>query len=187
MKVMLNTNNFNNVQNRQTMQRPVFKGAYSSFTDKLAQGLANVLKKEKAADFIDYMAKKDVVSTLAASTGIVISGFYMYNTAKSKKIEQDQKRPLIINMGLVTGISTILGLFINSKTNKKMEQLEKYFEKNAKIANNDTLKICTKGIRPATKLLTFVAIYRYLAPVLITPVANKISNVLSNRETPKKA
>ena len=188
MKVTLNTNNYIN-QNKSSAARPMFKGnVYTSLTDSMAKGFGHFAKKPGTVKFIDEIAKKDVVSTLAATTGVVISGFYMYNTAKSKKIEPEQKKPLIINMGLVTAISTIVAKCIDSSVKKKIAQFEKFFEaRNAAKMSKSTLDACKKGIGPAATLLIFTTVYRYLSPVIATPLANKISNATNAKNNAKKS
>lgn len=189
MKVMLNTNTtYNRYQNNRQTTNPAFKGLYSDLTDGLAKGFAKIAKNPKTHNFIDKIAEKDVISSLAATTGIIISGFYIYNTAKSKKIEKEQKRPLMINMALVTAMSTVAGLFIDKAAKAKVEQFTNFFEKhNAGKLSEKAIDACKKGIQPAATLLIFTTIYRYLAPVVATPLANKISNSLNNNQPKTKA
>lgn len=182
MKVSFNTtNNYN--KNNQMSSRPVFKGG---ITDAMAKGFANLTKKDGMIKFLDKIAEKDVISTLSATTGVLISGFYIYNTAKSKKIEKEQKKPLMINMALVTAMSTVAGLFIDKAARKKIDDFTEFFvERNKGKLDKKILDGCKKGIQPAATLLIFTTIYRYLAPVLATPLANKISNSLGNKNTNK--
>ena len=201
MKVMLNTNTYyqnkksltvnnqitNPYQANKNVSRPAFKGLYSGFTDQLAKLFGFLAKKPQMQNFVDWIAKKDVISTLAATTGILISGFYIYNTSKSKKIEEEQKKPLMINMALVSAMSTIAGLFIDNKAKAKVQQFTDYFlQKNQNKLNEKTLELCKKGIGPASSLLIFTAIYRYIAPVVATPMANKISSMLGYDTKPKQ-
>ena len=70
------------------------------------------------------------------------------------------------------------------------EKFEKYFETKTKnVLDARTADICKKGIKPAASLLIFTSIYRYLSPIIATPIANKISNLLMNKNnnTTKKA
>lgn len=189
MKVMLNTNTtYNRYQNNSQTTNPAFKGLYSDLTVGLAKGFAKIAKSPKTHNFIDKIAEKDVISILAATTGIVISGFYIYNTAKSKKIEKEQKKPLMINMALVTAMSTVLGLFIDEAAKAKVNQFINFFEKrNAGKLSEDAMNFCQRGIPKAATLLIFTTIYRYLAPVVATPLANKISNSLNNNKPKTKA
>ena len=188
MKVMLNTNSLYSSQNKTQMQRPLFKGkVLDSATDKLAKGFANLAKSEKMTNLIENMGKHNVISLLAASTGVVISGFYMYNTAKSKKIEPEHKKPLMVNMGLVTAIATAGGLLINKALDKKITDYMDFFGKrNADKLSQDSINACKTGIKAASSLLIFTMIYRYISPVIVTPIANKISNHFFGKEHGKK-
>ena len=38
-----------------------------------------------------------------------------------------------------------------------------------------------KAVRPLASLLTFTLIYRYITPVLITPLANKLGNKINSK------
>ena len=101
MKVMLNTNSLysSQNQNKNIAQRPLFKGnPYESATDALAGGFAKIAKNSKMVSLLKSFEKHNMFSWLSAITGVTISSCYMYNTAKSKKIDAEQKKPLMVNM-----------------------------------------------------------------------------------------
>ena len=187
MKVMLNTNSLYSSQNKKTAQKPLFKGnPYEYATGKLADGFAALAKNPKMVNFIDGIAKHNVISTLAATTGVVNSAFYMYNTAKSKKIEPEHKKPLIINMGLVTAMATAGALLLDKIVDTKIEQYQKFFELRNPNMDPKVLKACKGGIRGGATLLIFTLVYRYASPVIATPLANKAYNYFFGKKEAKK-
>ena len=70
---------------------------------------------------------------------------------------------------------------LNGLTNGNLapkEEMEKILKRNSNQL---------KGVRTFMTIVTFTLIYRYLAPVLITPVANKIGNWLNAKIDAKQA
>ena len=179
MKVMLNTNGAysSQQQNQTNAQRPLFKGnPYTTATDKFAGTFAKIAKNEKMVNLLKTFEKHKMFTWLSAITGVTISGFYMYNTAKSKKIEPEQKKPLMVNMGLVTALATTAGVIADNAVDKRIKNYQEFFKQKNPQMDTKTLDSCVTGIRGAATLLIFTMIYRYIAPVVVTPIANKISN-----------
>ena len=179
MKVMMNTIGAYSSpkQNQINPQRPLFKGnPYTAATDALAGGFAKIAKNKKMVELLKSFDKHHMFRWLSATTGVVISGFYMYNTAKSKKIEPEQKKPLMVNMGLVTALATTAGIIADTAVDKRIKNYQEFFKQKNPQMDTKTLDSCVTGIRGAATLLIFTMIYRYIAPVVVTPIANKISN-----------
>lgn len=274
-------------------------------TDGLAHGMGWLGGRKSVQKMVDYLKDKNYQQHLAAFVGVVLSSFYMIDTAKSKKIEKDQKMPLMVNQGAVCALSTVsaytldnyldkhLGEFTekfnianisdkkmrkmfaklkdnpqyidtikrkattDSALNEKFALLDKMFEfnhgiekelkqlvkkgtadesvkavlektsklpkkleeagkvvdradkakeffmkemKNSKIlkrifqkqsmsnalklvSNNDTkLSTLMNGFKTAKSLMIFAMIYRFIAPVIATPIANSISDKLDARK-----
>ena len=84
----------NNEQN-QNAKEPTFKG---SITDKMANGIGKILNKildnKTFETFINknQNAEKDIAKHISASTDILLSGTFAYQTANSKKIKEDRKK-----------------------------------------------------------------------------------------------
>ncbi len=239
-----------------------FGGAYGKAIDKIADPLSKWMVSISDSKPVKSMIKtfsqsKQGYTHMMTIESIVIGGFYMQNTARNKKIEKDQKLPLMINDGLVTAIAAVLNYTLDGKIANKIKQLQdsvKIHSMNnatkemldeaskildskqltkvclelnpfhlangkdaveealTKVLDKDTLKKVMQTITPekittATSktikaktmadvltgidllkgLAIFSIIYRYLSPVIITPIANKISGKIQHSAKDKKA
>ena len=133
----------------------------------------------------------------------------MYNTKKSTAIPEEQKRPMMVNQALVTTLCTALGYTIDSKISKVFNKAKHIFtianvteiadkmkdqvavaKAAAKTPGDISAAIkmplkhasgIANGISKLKSVLVFGFIYRYLAPVFITPIANRVSEYLDKR------
>ena len=145
-----------------------------------------------------------------ALESVYLTSFYMYNTHKSKAIPEDQKRPMIINQALVTTLCTALGYTIAGKLSKVFNKAQHIFtianvtkiadrmkpavkEAVAKATSKGAIDAAIKaplkeasatsnGISKLKGVLVFGFIYRYLSPVFLTPIANRVSELFENKE-----
>ena len=122
----------------------------------------------------------------------VTSSAYMAATLKNKDIEKKNGRTLAINQGLGFVIPTIAAYTVDSllrNFNKTLEyaysgKVRKRIEE-AKMtqieadAAREQLSRRLKGFRALMPIVTFTMIYRYVVPVAITPLANKMGNWLN--------
>lgn len=263
-------NNLNYTYNSQVKNSTVsaksknvaFSGLYGKAVDKLADPLSkwmvNISSSKPVKSMVKTFSKsKQGYTHMMTIESIVIGGFYMQNTARNKKIEKDQKLPLMINDGLVTAISAVMNYTLDDKIAKKIKQLQDSVkihsmnnatkemledaskildDKNltkiclelnpfhltngkaaveeaiAKVLDKDTLRRVMDTISPekiakasqktvnAKKmadvldgidrlkgLAIFSVIYRYISPVVITPIANKISGKIQHSKKENKA
>ena len=195
---------------------PSFKGGS---VDLMAKGIGAVAGTGVMRKLVEFLAKNGFPHLIAAES-LLLSGFYMNETAKSKKIEPDQKQPMIINQGIVAIACTIGAYtfdgFVNNaikkfkityaeafkemKAAKHAELLQemKYAFSNAeKVSFAEKRKFVENFIKAGTanrvlspgqlakrldgisflkSTVIFASIYRFIGPVVLTPVANWISN-----------
>ena len=112
--------------NANTAKRAATK-VYDRSTSWMAYGIGKLASYKPVQKVVDFFKDKNYQGHLAAITGCVLSGFYMLDTAKSKDIEKDQKLPLIINQGVVCGISTVGAYTLNNYLNKKLNNAAELF------------------------------------------------------------
>lgn len=159
--------------------------AYGKFTDCIARGLGKVLDQDFSVNLIKWTKKhksfdKNLISHLIVLASTLLSGFYIKKTLENDKLEPNKRRTLAINQGITWGISTIMaytfdGLAtktINAFTNK-FKDLNKGAEKLQKYEN---------GIKIAKSTIIMSVVYRFIAPVVVTPIANKIGNSLNEKK-----
>lgn len=103
------------------------KKGYGLFTDGLAHTFGWIGSTKPMQKLVDALKDKNYAQHIAAFVGVVLSGFYMIDTAKSKKIEKDQKMPLIINQGAVAALSTAGAYTLDNYLDKKLEKFNDKF------------------------------------------------------------
>lgn len=111
--------------------------AYDAFTDVIAHTEGKLAGTSVMKKFINFMKDKNYQQHIVAAVGLVLSGFYMADTARSKNIEEDQKLPLILNQGVVSVASTIGGYTLDNYLTKKLNNFTETFN----IANISDEKI----------------------------------------------
>ena len=106
----------------------------------------------------------------------------MQQTAASKRIEKDQKPAMIINQGITAIACTAGAYIIDGKVNKMLDKFKVIYKKANPQMSEELLAKRQQAIRLLGPLVIFTTIYRFVGPVILTPVANYISEKL-----PKKA
>lgn len=140
-------------------------GAISSFPplQKVAEKLAN---------------SQNGMLHLSSAVSIILTGRTMMDIHKSKKIEEDQKLPLVLNEFLTTATTVTAGYVIDKKLDKSYKRFTDIFKKvNADMYAKNPIK-WDNGLRYAKTFVVIGFIYRYLGPVVVTPVANKLSSII---------
>lgn len=170
--------------------KPV-SNACNSGMDKLTDGIAIVcskIMKKKSFEKIVLKTEKanlDVVKHISAAIGVIISGLYIYKTMTNEKLEPEKRTTLSINQGIVSVVATTLGYTFDKLADKKVN---KFIRKFAAVNIEDkALKSYQGGIRAAASMMIFGTMYRYVAPVLVTPIANSIGNRVQENKKAQKA
>ena len=141
----------------------------------------------------------EMTEHMATLGSILTSGTYMYKTLNNKDLDSDRRKTLAVNQGLCCVIPTI-GAYTVSRLLTKFKKNAEYkycglkeqqmalgqISKEEAIEFKKSFGDKLKGFNALTSLITFTLIYRYLTPVLITPLANWIGRKL-NGEDEKEA
>ncbi len=114
---------------------PSFKGGA---TDLMASFYQKTASTKPYQSLIKGFSKSDKTFThLLVMESCFLSGFYMINTLKNKKIEKEQKPQMIINDALTLGVSTAGAYLAEDKiTDVVMKGAEKYFTKHGDFYRN---------------------------------------------------
>lgn len=135
---------------------------------------------------------------------LLTSSVYMYQTLNKKDLDDDRKRTLAINQGLCFVVPTICAYTVDKLlkkwTKEKIEyryaglreqdiaMAKAHGKSEAELkAMQEGLGKKLNGVRTLITLAVFALIYRYIAPVLITPFANKIGDRAMERRHAKAA
>ncbi len=155
--------------------------------DKMEEGMAHGFAKLIETKIVENAIKKiknskNLVAHLSAFTGVVLSGFYMKKTLENKQLDSKKKKTLAINQGSVCLLSTIGAYSLNKVADKKINKfIDKFMATNI---DKDIKELVTykKGIKSASSMMIFGMMYRFISPVLVTPIANHIGNTMQKNE-----
>ena len=189
---------------------PAFRGKgekeASAFTKWLAKIYGKPLYESKwLGKFSEKLTEMPGTMTehMATLGSLITSSVYVQQTLTKKDLDEEKRRTLAINQGLCFVIPTICAYTVNNLISKKVKETEyryagkrQHMQDVAKInkdSNFDFKKFKEasgtklKGIRILASLATFTLIYRYLTPVLITPLANWIGNLINSKDKDNKS
>ena len=156
-----------------------------------------VMNSEKIQNVSEKLSKipGEMTEHMATLGSILTSATYMYKTLNNKDLDSDKRKTLAVNQGLCCVIPTI-GAYTVSKLLSKFRKNAEYKYcglKEQQIALGQISKEEAKelkktfgnklqGFNALTQLITFTLIYRYVTPVVITPIANWIGRKLNGED-----
>lgn len=172
---------------------PLTKG-YDKLTDLIAHGIGKLLGIKCVRDSFEKLGKSEHfkkwgLSHLIVLGSTMLSGFYVKKTLSNDKLDKDKKVTLAINQTATWGISTILAYTLDSKLRNKVNNIkDKFFDLNNDVFTKDSNigKAYSRGFSAARTIIVIGLVYRFIAPVLVTPIANAIGNhILAKKEAEK--
>lgn len=158
---------------------------YDKFADSIAKLFGKLLDTDTALNLIKKTSKKkdsssNMISHLSTLGSVILSSLYVKKTLDNDKLDPNKKKTLAINQASVWVVSTILGYTFNGVVNKKVDKFVSEFEK--RNNGDEHLSKYIEGIKIAKTVMIFDIVYRYLAPVVVTPIANHIGNKLQEQQ-----
>ena len=155
---------------------PSFKGAGAIVTEGIAKGVGKIADTNGFKKFIEWFKdQKNWFPHLIAAESLWLSGFYMQQTATSKTIEKDQKLPMILNQGITAALCTWGAYGLDGVINKKLDKYKEVYKRMNPQLSEEVMNRRLIGIRLLGPIVIFTTIYRFVGPVVVTPVANWIS------------
>lgn len=117
-----------------------------------------------------------VVPKMSALLPIWISAFYIISNLKSDKIPKERKIPLLLNDAIICTFSTAAGMTVA----KLFETMQAGMIENLKTVVKDVekAKMLEGGIKQMMAIAAFTLVFRYLGPVIATPLADKATKFL---------
>lgn len=161
---------------------------YDSFIEKVVAKklVAPIINSKFVSKLADKTSKiKGMTDHMATAGSFVTTATYAGGTLTNKNLEKKPARTLALNQVLVTALSTVGAYTINDWMGNITKNMSYKF-RDANM-NHPNLERRVQGFKIAQKLLTFSLMYRYVAPVLVTPVASKIGKALNNNNPHQKA
>ncbi|MBR6127504.1 hypothetical protein IKQ21_07465 [bacterium] len=191
---------------------PSFRGE-GGWSEKLSDFISKMYAKYYAKPMYNqqwlYKASKKMTRVpgkmtahMATLGSFITSGVYIDRTLKNKDLDNEKKKTLAINQGLCFLVPTACAYTVDHLLKDKIKekeyryagrQLAKISKKMSKMSDaqikdfNKLMGDRLKGFSTLATLITFTLIYRYVTPVLMTPIANWCGEYLNNRNAKKKA
>lgn len=159
----------------------------NTVTENIAKGVGKIIDTEKFQKFINWFSGTNYIPHLIAGESAILSSFYMIQSGRSNKIEKDQKLPMILNQGIT---ALVCGAAAYTVDNMVFGSLKKYQEVYKKLNPTMDMKLLenrTKAIKMLGPLVIFTALYRFIGPVVVTPVANWLSEKIQPHKKAPKA
>jgi len=193
----------------QSIEPLIEKMAQNKYIKKFSEKMA---KDETPKDKKTSSMMRNLLTTGQALLGTIV---YVFSTMKNPKIEEENKKTLAANQFITWGISAIGSVLLNNTIQKNFdriaenyrkyntENLEQNLEKitqeklkksivttlekeKVKAEHLEKLKFQKSNIaKVAPTMIAFAFIYRYLTPVLATPLANLYKKHFINEPSPK--
>lgn len=147
---------------------------YDRGIEKLAKFFGKILDNTKVQNWAEKAKDTAIENHVMAASGTIVSSFYVINTVKSKKIQEERKGPLIYNSVISWALATSGGYTIDKILNKHIKKFtEKYKEVNKNTKNLDKQ---LRGISIMKSALVFGMMYRWITPWISTILAEKVWN-----------
>lgn len=147
-----------------------------NFEQKLSEGAFTSPEKELILPKLNKLKKH-----LPGILGLWLTGFYAQSILNNKDIPKERKTPLFINNLFCGAFGTFAGYYVAAAMNKFNNHFVPRFEKVLEKQKIPTERITDlKGAlkRSLIPLVAFTFAFRYLAPVIATPLADKVNKFL---------
>ena len=192
-----------------TPQEPSFKGKESKFGAWISKVYGKyyaekMYNKKWVQNASEKMSKAPIPGSMtehmATLGSILTSSVYMWQTVHNKDLDADKRKTLAINQGLCCIIPALAAYTVAAKIrglNKNLEHLYRGLKEQQitveRKVDSEKAKMIKESLGSKLKnfgslmgLLTFTLIYRYVTPVLVTPLANKLGDKLNQRKKAKQ-
>lgn len=150
-------------------------------TEKISKGIGKLLDSENIQKFANKFQTndKDIAKHITASTDLLLTGSFAYQTSKSDKIKENRKKALIYNNLIATAITLGGGYTVDRIIKNKTEKFVDKF----KILNAADPKLhkYIEGIHILRPALIFAAIYYGILPIFSTYTAEKVDKFIEKR------
>lgn len=152
---------------------------------KVFENIVKVTNKSKKISDKDHGT---LFAHLTVFGSTLLSAFYVGKTLTNKDLEEDKRKTLAINQGLVWVVSTALAYTFDMSVKEKFKSMLNKFEEvnKNKILEKDMANL-KNGLKIAKSIITVDLVYRFIAPVIVTPLANGIGNRLRENKAAKLA
>lgn len=159
---------------------------YNEIVEKTGEYCARLVNTKTAERIIKGTKTDKLLAHLFVAASTVMSSFYVFKTLKNKDMDKDKRRTLALNQGLVYGVSTAMAYTFDKWLTNKFDKLVTDFKAaNTKFSKAE-IDHWHAGLKVAKSVVIIDTVYRFIAPVIVTPIANAISNKLQDKKQTEK-
>lgn len=183
MDKIFNIHPFKSDKKRTETTNPKDKNlSFKGTTETLAKNIGKVIENRTYQKFIKKYQNqdKDIAKHISASTDILLTGSFAWQTNKSDKIKENRKKALIYNNVISTGITLVGGYGVDNLIKKHSSKFIEHFSNINK--GDPKLHKYIEGLNIVRPAIIFAAIYYGLLPMFSTYMAEKIDKHI-NKES----
>jgi len=163
---------------------------FTGFSDVIATGLGKIGNSDAFVKGIEKVGKsKNLMTHLSTASSAVTTGLYIYKNLTDKKKSKNEKITMALNQALTFGVSTLLTYSVVGALKGTTNKLANRFGEMMTAKGSKNVEMLKDGARNAIDLVICSSINRFLTPVAVTPVANKlgvkVTDYLNKRDAEK--
>lgn len=165
---------------------------YNKLTDLIAHGIGKTLGYKCVRETFEKLGKSEHwrkygLQHLIVLGSTMLSGFYVKKTLDNDKLDKDKKVTLAINQAATWLLSTVAAYTIDSKLVGSVNKVkDKFFDLNSISKESELGKQYGRGFSAARSIIVIGVVYRFIAPVLVTPLSNAIGNKILAKQKAKE-
>lgn len=158
-------------------KRDLQKTKVVSFTGKsgieyLSKGIGRIIDMPSVQKMSNKFHNTNFEQHIMSMTDGLITASFIHQTHKSKRIEENRKKPLMYNAAISTGLCIAGGYALNRALKKPFDKfVDKFCEVNK---NSPKLEKYVEGLRIAKPALILGGIYYIVIPLISTFLADRI-------------
>lgn len=130
-------------------------------------------KKSPTGEILNYEKLQNAYPITVMTFGAVVQSVFLY---REKEIPKERRIPLVLNNSINAVMSLIGGLLLNKSVNKYTDKVVE--RANVLYEHHPNKAILINGIKTAIPFIIPAILFRYVCPVLATPLADKANNFL---------
>lgn len=138
-----------------------------------------VFDRDKSGKILSKWDNDFFASNLPQIAALFGSSLYIFNTIRNKEIDPERKPTLCTNMAIVALFSLLATKAIDRVATPIFDALKKT---HSRLMDNKLNYDHEAAWKCARQLLTVTFAFRYLGPVLATPLADKVVRLFNNKD-----
>lgn len=149
-----------------------FTGAYNSGIEGISKGIGKIIDTPYIQRMSNKLQNSNFEQHIMSMTDGLITAAFIQQTRKSKRIEENRKKPLMYNAAISTGLCIAGGYALNRAIKKPFDKfVEKFTQVNK---NSPKLEKYIEGMKVVKPAFILGGIYYIAIPLISTFLADRI-------------